>query len=240
MHHACHLLPILAALSLAAPAAAQGAHATKLTLDLGYVNVSGNTNVTTFNLGEKLTHTVGLWTLTQSAAALYGETDGSPTAEAYDAGVRGDRKLGKRLSAFALGTWSRNTFAGLARRFSEGAGLALRVIQARRDSLTMEGALSLNQERSVVGVSNSFAATRAAAAYKHLFGKAAVFTQNLELLSNLENSDDQRVNSETALAAPISKQVALKVSYVLRYDHLPEPGFQDTDRIFTTGVQIAF
>jgi len=240
MRHARRLLPVIAALSLAGPAAAQRAHATKLTLDLGYVNVSGNTNVTTFNMGEKLARTAGLWTLTQTATALYGETEGSATAEAYDVGVRGDYRLSKRLSAFGLGTWSRNTFAGIARRFAEGVGLALRVIQARRDSLTVEGALLLNQERSVTRFTTSFAASRAALAYKHAFGTAAVFTQSLELLSNLESLDDQRVNSETALAAPISKQIAVKVAYTVRYDNQPESGFQDTDRILTTGVQIAF
>ena len=243
MKHARRLFPVLVALSLAGPAAAQGAPAarvTKLTFDLGYVNVSGNTSVTTFNVGERLVHTAGRWTYTQTATALFGQTDGSTTAEAYEAGVRGDYKLGKRLSAFGLGTWFRNAFAGVARRFSEGVGLSLRAIQAPHDSLNVEGSLSFNQERSVAGVSNSFAASRAALVYKHAFGTAAVFTQNLELISNLENSDDQRVNSETALAAPISKQVAFKAAYVIRYDHQPEPGFQDTDRIITTGIQIAF
>jgi putative salt-induced outer membrane protein YdiY len=77
-------------------------------------------------------------------------------------------------------------------------------------------------------------------AYKHLFGTTAFFTENLEWLANLEDSQDQRVNSETAFTAPISRQVALKASYVIRYDKQPEPGFETTYRIFTTGVQIVF
>jgi putative salt-induced outer membrane protein YdiY len=48
------------------------------------------------------------------------------------------------------------------------------------------------------------------------------------------------VYSESALTAPISKQIALKASYVIRFDNRPEPGFQDTDRTFTTGLQIVF
>ena len=48
------------------------------------------------------------------------------------------------------------------------------------------------------------------------------------------------MNSETAITAPISRQIALKAAYVVRFDNQPEPGFLDTDRIFTTGVQIVF
>jgi hypothetical protein len=42
------------------------------------------------------------------------------------------------------------------------------------------------------------------------------------------------------LTAPLSRPIALRVSYLIRFDNLPEPGFETTDRILTTGVQIAF
>ena len=71
-------------------------------------------------------------------------------------------------------------------------------------------------------------------------GATAFFTQTLEALFNLQDSEDLRVNSETAITAPLSRQIALKASYVVRFDNQPEPGFEDTDRILTTGVQIVF
>ena len=42
-----------------------------------------------------------------------------------------------------------------------------------------------------------------------------------------------------ALVVPLSKRVALKAAYRVRWDNQPEPGFEDTDRTFTTGIQIA-
>lgn len=212
----------------------------QLTLDLGFVSSSGNSDVTTFNLGERLAYTTGPWVFVQTAKALYGETDGNATAESYDAGLRGDYVFKERVSAFGLLTYHRNTFAGIAGRYSEGVGLAWRAIRAARDSLRMEAAVSMNQERNIADVETNFAATRAALGYKHMFGAAAFFTQLLEALLNMEDTEDLRVNSETALTAPLSRQIALKVSYVVRYDRQPEPGFEDTDRIFTTGVQIVF
>lgn len=227
---------LLAALALQAPARAP----VKLTVDLGFVTTSGNSNVTTFNLGQKLGFTTGPWAFTQTVKVIYGETDGTGTAESYDAGLRADYVIKERVGAFGLLTYQRNTFAGLASRYSQGVGLLLRALRAAHDSLSVEASVSANQERSTAAVENSFAAGRGAFAFKHVFSAAAFFTQTLEFLANLEDSADQRINSETAFTAPISRQIALKAAYIVRFDNQPEPGFEDTDRIFTTGVQIVF
>ena len=60
------------------------------------------------------------------------------------------------------------------------------------------------------------------------------------MLVNLEQSEDARINSETSVVAPISQAIAMKAAYLIRFDYLPEPGFEKTDRIFTTGIQIVF
>ena len=38
--------------------------------------------------------------------------------------------------------------------------------------------------------------------------------------------------------APLSKRFAVKLSYAIRFDNLPEPGFERTDRVFTSGLQV--
>lgn len=229
-------LPLFAA----PPLGAQDPRPVRLTLDLGFVDVSGNTQVTTFNLGEKLTYTTGRWTFAQTAAAIYGESDGSATAEQYDAGLRADYAVVNRLSVYAAATYYRNAFAGLAERWNEGVGLAWKAFTVTHDSLQLEGAFLINQERNLADARRSFGASRAALNYKHLFGESATFTQFLEWIASVEDSKDQRVNSETALTAPISKKISLKAAYVIRFDNQPEPGKTDTDRTFTTGLQIVF
>jgi len=224
----------------AGPVGAQDAPPVRLTLDLGFVDVSGNTNVTTFNLGEKLSYATGRWTLSQAAGVIYGNTDGSATVEQYDAGVRADYAVVNRVSVFVGATYYRNVFAGLAERWNEGAGLAWKAVTIARDSLQLEGALVVNQERNLLDQRRTFGASRAALQFKHLFGESAFFSQFLEWIASVEDSDDQRVNSESALTAPISKQIALKAAYVIRFDNQPEPGKLDTDRTFTTGLQIVF
>ncbi|HWC74077.1 MAG TPA: DUF481 domain-containing protein [Gemmatimonadales bacterium] len=233
------MLPPVAVLSQQ-PAPAPAPPATQLTLDLGFVDASGNSNVTSFNLGEQFTWRLDRLTLGQTAKALYGEAEKKTTAEAYDAGVRGDYSLSKTISAFALVTFQRNPFAGIAERWGYGPGIAVALVRSARDTLSLEGAFTGQSERNTANVRQSFGATRTAASFKHLFTTAVAFTQTLVWIANLKTSDDQRVTSETALTAPLSKQIALRVSYLIRFDNLPEPGFVKTDRLLTTGAQISF
>ena len=81
-------------------------------------------------------------------------------------------------------------------------------------------------------------AARAASAFQYNFKPSAYFLQLVEVLPNLEETDDLRVNTETALVAPLSRRLAIKISYVIRYDKLPEPGFEKTDRLLTSGLQV--
>ncbi|MGH7606068.1 MAG: DUF481 domain-containing protein, partial [Gemmatimonadales bacterium] len=107
------------------------------------------------------------------------------------------------------------------------------------DTLTIETALTAQRERSTANLAQSFAAARTAAIFRHFFGASAFVTQSVEWTANLETAADQRITSETALTAPLSRQIALRVSYLIRFDNLPEPGFERTDRVLTTGVQVS-
>jgi putative salt-induced outer membrane protein len=218
----------------------RAASAQQLTLDLGFVNASGNANFTSLNLGEKLSDKIGRVVLTQNAKVLYGRTDGVTTTESYDAGARAQYGLTKRIGAYALLAFQRDPFAGLASRWLGGPGVTVALVQSAHDTLSVESGITSTHERNTADVTQSFAATRTAANFKHLFAGKSFLTEAVEWFANLKTSDDQRINSETALTAPLSRQIGLRVSYLLRFRNLPEPGFKKTDRIVTTGVQVAF
>ena len=86
---------------------------------------------------------------------------------------------------------------------------------------------------------DNFVALRVATSYKHNLTDDAFVQQSVEALPNVQEFKDLRVNSETALVAPITRQIALRLSYVVRFDNVPEPGFLKTDRVLSSGVQIA-
>jgi putative salt-induced outer membrane protein YdiY len=226
-----------------------------INVDFGFVNASGNTSVTTLNLGDKyVTNTADKRVIfTQSFNAVRSQTDGEKQAENYRAQVRLDYGLGGKLYLFGLTGWDRNVFAGVSRRFEETVGLSYKALALPNDDLAFEIGLSQFQQRNTIATAGSFddnfTAGRLAGLYKRKLSGSSTFTQGLELIPNFSTSKDFRLNSETALAAPISTNVGLKLGYSIRYDNLPgfKPApaavgsrFKKTDRFLTAGISIAY
>ena len=99
-----------------------------LQTDFGFVNTSGNTSTTTLNAGETASYRTGHWTFAQGVGAVYGKTGGATSAENLIAGLRGDYAFTPRLAFYGLGGWVRNRFAGIGRRFEEGAGVSFKAV----------------------------------------------------------------------------------------------------------------
>lgn len=230
------LLPILSLLALAAPA-----DTITFTGDLGFVNTSGNTEVTTVNVGNKLELAAGGWGVVQTFGVIYGTTEGETSTSLWRGSVRGDRALAPRLGLFLLSEFERNTFAGISSRYAQSAGIAAKLIDASRDKLNAEVGGGYVWQNATPGSADlTFAMARGALMYTRTLGEKATFGQAVEFLPNLENGTDLRINSETSLTAPIAAGISMKASYVIRYDGLPEPTFEKTDRILTTGLQVTF
>jgi len=231
--------PVLAALcALATPTPAQDAPKPReFTADVGYVSTSGNTDVSSFNVGEKLILRAARWTHRQQFGSVYATQDGEQTSNLLFANWRSDFSFHPRLALFGYAGFDRNEFAGIARRFEEALGLSAKLLTLANDQWTVEAGLALNQQRSVDSTTLNFASVRSATMYRHNFSKAAYFTQSVEYLPSLEVAADYRVTTETAIVAPLSAHLAMKASYVVRYDHLPEEGRRKHDRIVTSGLQ---
>ncbi|MFM8566917.1 MAG: YdiY family protein [Gemmatimonadota bacterium] len=237
-------MTVATVLSLAAPAtlAAQSTPriVTKVTADLGYVQTGGNTNLTTLNIGERFTQQRGRLSLQQQLNIVYSEQRDTVRANQLRLIARGDYRIDQIMSVFVAVTFDRNRFAGIQRRFDEQIGIQARLFAGRRDTLRIEGGGTVTQEIKLDGVQKNFPAARAAGAWRHAFNRTSYFHQTAEFLPNMRDADDWRLNTESTVVAPVSSRIGLKVSYVVRYDNLPAPGFVDSDRLFTTGLQLTF
>lgn len=209
--------------------------------DFGLVNTSGNTDVTTLNVGEEIKINGGRLSLTQAFSVVYGRTDGATTTSLWRSSLHGDLDLTEHVGAFVLIAWERNTFAGITRRLEETLGSTFQLIHRARTTLEAQLGLSLIQQKTTAGlVDDNFAAGRSTLSFKQTFASKSFVQQRVEFLPNLNDSNDYRINSESSLVAPLSGSIALKASYVVRFDNQPEPTFEKTDRLLTTGLQITF
>lgn len=238
-----HLAPAALLLVTAAPLAAQADTTRavyKFTSDFGYVATSGNTEVTTLSVGETWSRSKGRLSIEQVFGFVRGAQDGVENVNNLRAGLRADYKIDRWFAFFIGGAFDRNTFAGIERRFEEQLGLQWRALAAPSDTLRFEGGASITQQFSVDGQQLNFPAARLAARWRHLFSPASYFQQSVEVIPNLRDQDDYRINTESSVIAPISQRIGIKLSYVIRFDNVPEPTFRTTDRLFTTGIQLSY
>jgi putative salt-induced outer membrane protein YdiY len=235
------LSALIIGLSGAASGQAPRANAkTSFTGDFGFVDASGNTRLSTLNVGDKVVRTDGRLALSQLGAYVYGKTKGVESANQLRIAGRSDFAFLPRLATFAGVSFDRNPFAGFKRRTDEIAGLTWKAIVAPSDSLSLDGGGALTQESDLDGTSKSYPAARAAGAYKHNFTKSSYFTQLGEYIPNLKTSGAYRANSESAIVAPLSAHIGIKTAYIVRYDSKPPVTFGTTDRVLTTGIQISY
>ncbi len=233
---------LVPAIALAAPLSAQDTtpSVTKFTADFGYVSVSGNTETTTLSVGERWTRKSGRLTLEQNFGIIRGSLNGVENTNLLRAGLRSEYRIGGHFSWYAGAAFDRNPFAGIERRFEEQSGLQYRPVANERDTLRFEGGASAAQQTSVDGTRLNFPAARAAGSWRHQFSTTAYFIQSVEVLPNLQDGEDYRINTESSIIAPVSQRIALRLGYLIRYDNLPEPTFRSTDRLFTTALQLTF
>ena len=212
----------------------------KVTADAAYVNTAGNSEVQTLTGNEKIEYKTGKWLWTQDAAAVWGKDDGVENAGRYYAGLRADYALATRLSVYGLATWRRNTFAAISRQFDEGVGLAYHALIPNPHQLDVEVGAGLSQRRNTLDESDEFATGRLGLLYRYYFREKTYFEANGIYLANFEEADDYEYDVKSALVAPLSGILALKLGYNYHYRNAPPAGVKTWDSTFAAGIQVTY
>jgi putative salt-induced outer membrane protein len=144
--------------------------------------------------------------------------------------------------------FDRNVLQGVARRFEEGFGVDAKLLVAPKDKLSVQVGgsafqLAVTPGSTLVGKS-SYPALRFGLDYKHSFSELAFVQQTAEYLPNLADSQAYLVNTETALVAPLSKRLGLKMGYQIRYNGAPPVrngvALKHTDTFFSSGITFTY
>ena len=234
--------------ALRAQAAADTARNFQGSASLGFAQISGNASARTINVADKLRYALRGWALAQDLVFFYGEAEGAVNANFWSGGVRGERALTPRLGAFVGARFDRNERQGIASRFEEGVGLTYKALDRVRDQLTLAAGGSMFQQRLSPGTSSqfkrSFPAARVGADYRHAFSKLASFQQTAEYLPNLSDTEVYFVNTESALVAPLTTSLGMKLNYVVRFNAAPPVRdgvrLRKTDTFLSSGLTYSF
>ena len=105
---------------------------------------------------------------------------------------------------------------------------------------TSTAASRISSRNSPAGRTPRFRRRGARCSYRFSFTEKAYIQDVFVYLPNLQDGNDYRINNEIALVAPVAGHLALKASYLLQYQSAPQPGFESTDNLYTTGLQVTF
>ena len=215
---------------------------------LGFSQTSGNANATTTNVTNKLKYSMKGWAIVQDLVFFYGEADRKVNANFWNGGFRGERRLMPRFGMFVATRFDRNALQGISSRFEEGIGVDLTLIESPNNKLSVSLGGSMFQQTLTPGSTSTFKrnfpAARIGADYKHKFSDLAFFQQMAEYLPSLSDTSSYLLNSESALVAPLIKNLGVKVGYVVRYNSEPPMRaavrLKTTDTYFSSGITYSF
>jgi len=219
--------------------------------DFALAASQGNQEVTTLSLGQRYSYAFPNWKFAQSASALRGSANGTTHAELYQGAVRLDRVLTKPWSVYVTTAALRNTPAGLTSQFSEGLGVGYQFLDTEIDKFGLSAGLGALQ-RSFVGTtpSTSDFVANVDGVYRHLFSKVSYFQQTAGLIPNFTTTSAWLFTSKSAVVAPLSSKIGIKVAYLINYNNAPPLNpttitnltdrFRKFDGLLTTGVQFSY
>mgnify|MGYP003120945671 FL=1 len=243
-----YLFAGIAALALVPAAAAQDGWTGEGSFSAGYT--TGNTETADLGLGVKLNRELGVWTYSGEAAAEYGETDSVETRNRVFLSGEIDRQLGDRLFGFARTSYEKDEFSGFDSRLFVGGGVGYKIIENEITNWSVQGGpgikideiqqtttvrngvpvivpASTEQSMSVVGRSE----------FSHKFNDAVSLTNNTDVIYASEST---QVSNSTALTAALTDTFSARVSFDVRHDTNPPPGFEATDTVTRASIVYSF
>lgn len=238
------LLPVWVGLppsALSGEAGPESRHRWEDTADLGLVLSSGNTsntnisinNLYAIRLGKSrfefktrllrvdATRTDLVPDFQTDPPQVYPVKTRSRTTDQFEILARINRSVHARLGWFAFSSWERNPPAGLSGRLTSGGGLSYTLACKDWKVARIEAGLDGTREIPVQGETQSYLGTRLAGQFEREMTPSTRAMGSLELLENLQDTNDFRMNIEAGVAVAINTRLALKTVCSMKYDHQP-------------------
>ncbi len=233
MKHIAHTAAI-AALALSGNVAAQGMQGFKGEAELGYTNISGNSDAETLVAKAKGTKEFDKWRHNALLEATKSSSNSVDTAERYLASYKADYKLTDVDYAFGQLNYEQDKFSGYDSRMSEliGYGRDLH----KTDTLLVNAEISAGARQSQLDdalLAPNEDDTLNETVVKllgHLNWKVSDTTDFDEVLTYDAGDESKITKSVSGLKVKINTALAMKVTYTITHNSDPLPSTTATDR----------
>ena len=225
----------------------------KNTTEFSFVSTSGNSDIETLGLNNKL---IRDWENAQFLLDLrairseaivdkfaVGTTSSfrvvevsETTAESYYINGKYSRNISDSFYWFGSTGWTRNEFSGIESRTYVAGGVGNIWKDEETRKFRTDYSVTYTNEENVVAdpdTDDSFLGLRGTLSYLNKFGKSTTYTSDLIFDENLYETSDWRVDWTNSAAVTMSEMLALPVSLRLLYDN--EPALEELDLFDSSG-----
>lgn len=210
--------------------------------ELGILLAKGNTNSESYSAQEILTYNwVEKNTLKFKGRYLQAKNSGIETVRYWLAGLRYDLAVSHRVSVFAGESLESDKYAGYNQKYNTDVGAKYALLKEPKFLWDAELGYRYTKENQLTGQQNNLNYVRAYTEATKLWSEGVSTKLWFEYLPNLTIGSDYQMNSELSVIAALNNVFSLKTGYLLRYDHLPNPGAHTkTDTLLTTALVAKF
>lgn len=228
----------LAAVLMALPIHAEDLEGDGWRLDLGlsYLATGGNTETSSLGFTSEWERLEDRWHYLAGAEAHQAEEDGEQTAERYGGYARADWRVSPRLAITSGWQGEQNEFAGIELRSTVDLGVSWKAVERERWTVDTVSSGTWNYEDPLLGGGASNVGLLLMARSRYEISENASTSQMVRVEPNLEDADDYRVEARAGLRSEVTELIGVKLTYELRYDGEPVPGFDRTDTLATVAL----
>ncbi|MGH9333121.1 MAG: DUF481 domain-containing protein, partial [Vicinamibacteria bacterium] len=189
--------------------------------ELALVVTAGNSSTSTFGFRNVLSHIwqdaelhfeaaglrteTAVFTVTPVGTSIFDfvlqeSSESELTAENYLLRAKYDRLITPRFFAFGTGGWDRNVFAGIENRYSGAGGVGNIWAEGEDMRFRTDYGISVTNEDPTVGSNVTYAGLRLSSDFMRKLSASTTLTNLNIAQENLDETDDFRLDSLTALA----------------------------------------
>ncbi len=204
--------------------------------EVSVVVTGGNTEVEVYNTKTTNQYTFGKNIVTLGGHYMYGTTSDTISSRNWDANTRYERTLSDLFGTFLGVVYEGDEFAGIDNRINTDLGGTYHFLKTEKLKGTLEAGARYRREESLAGNTLSQMQGR----IYGIIGRKK--TEDIELkfwaeyLPNFTDSEDWQINFAPSFQYNFHTNLALKWSYVGKYDNLPVPGNKKFDFQYTTSL----
>jgi len=228
--------------------------------DTGLALTRGNSETVNFTLAAKAIRETSRDKITVYGDYIFANNSSIPpavtTANALDAGLRGDLNVGPRMFIFAFTDFQTNELQHLDLRSVFGGGFGYHVIKTANATFDIFGGITYDRDSFAAyqvtnptpppalntipsSVQNSGEAV-VGEEFDTKFSKRSTLTERYSFYPNLSHTGDYRFQLDTNIATQISNWLSWQVTLSDRYISYPPPALKANDLLLSTGLRVTW